>query len=106
MNTGDLTARGTSLLIGRDGPFEPEEGARLIASAVEQGDAQACAVMATLKGAGAWTEIAQVGAGVTTYNNTTGKVSSTNGGMGATSNTATLTVDTPPTITGGAALTS
>ena len=55
MNTSETTARGTALLIGRDGPFEPEEGARLIASAVEQGDAQAMAVMATLKGAGAWT---------------------------------------------------
>jgi prolyl 4-hydroxylase len=55
MTTSDATARGTALLIGRDGPFEPEEGARLIASAVEQGDAQAMAVMATLKGAGAWT---------------------------------------------------
>jgi prolyl 4-hydroxylase len=55
MTTSDATARGTALLIGRDGPFEPEEGARLIASSVEQGDAQAMAVMATLKGAGAWT---------------------------------------------------
>jgi hypothetical protein len=55
MTIGDATKRGTTLLIGRDGPFQPEEGARLIASAVEQGDAQAMAVMATLKGAGAWT---------------------------------------------------
>jgi prolyl 4-hydroxylase len=54
MDVTETTARGTALLTGRDAPFEPEEGARLIASAVEQGDAQACAVMATLKGAGAW----------------------------------------------------
>ena len=50
-----MTALGTILLIGRDAPFEPEEGAKLIASAVERGDAQAMSVMATLKGAGAWT---------------------------------------------------
>jgi hypothetical protein len=50
-----MTTLGTELLIGRDAPFEPEEGARLIASAVERGDAQAMSVMATLKGAGAWT---------------------------------------------------
>lgn len=50
-----MTALGTLLLIGRDAPFEPEEGAKLIASAVERGDAQAMSVMATLKGAGAWT---------------------------------------------------
>jgi prolyl 4-hydroxylase len=54
MDVTETTARGTALLTGRDAPFEPEEGVRLIASAVEQGDAQACAVMATLKGAGAW----------------------------------------------------
>ncbi len=54
MDVTETTARGTALLTGRDAPFEPEEGARLIALAVEQGDAQAMAVMATLKGAGAW----------------------------------------------------
>jgi len=36
-----------------------------------------------------------------TVTNTTGAVSSTNGGTGATSNTATLSVATPPTITKG-----
>jgi len=54
-DTAAMTALGTRLLIGRDAPFEPEEGAKLIASAVERGDAQAMSVMATLKGAGAWT---------------------------------------------------
>jgi len=49
------TALAWRLLTGRDGPFEPEEGAGLIAKSVEQGDPQAMAVMATLKGAGAWT---------------------------------------------------
>ena len=50
-----MTALGRLLLIGRDAPFEPEEGAKLVAFAVERGDAQAMSVMATLKGAGAWT---------------------------------------------------
>lgn len=53
---GDLaatTALGIRLLVGRDAPFEPERGAKLIAAAVERGDAQAMSVMATLKGAGA-----------------------------------------------------
>ena len=56
MHVNETTERGTRLLTGRDGAFEPEEGARLIASAAEQGDAQALAVMATLKAAGAWTQ--------------------------------------------------
>jgi len=51
-----MTALGTCLLSGRDAPFEPQEGVRLIASAVERGDAQAMSVMATLKGAGAWVQ--------------------------------------------------
>lgn len=50
-----MTALGTLLLVGRDAPFEPNEGAELVASAAERGDAQAMSVMATLKGAGAWT---------------------------------------------------
>jgi hypothetical protein len=49
-----MRALGTLLLIGRDAPFEPEEGAKLVASAVEGGDALAMSVMATLKAAGAW----------------------------------------------------
>jgi hypothetical protein len=49
-------ARATRLLSGRDGPFEPEEGARLVVLAAERGDAQAMAVLATLKAAGAWTK--------------------------------------------------
>lgn len=57
--SGDLdatTALGTRLLVGRDAPFEPQEGVRLISLAVERGDAQAMSVMATLKGAGAWVQ--------------------------------------------------
>lgn len=50
-----MAALGTLLLTGRDAPFEPVEGAALIAAAVERGNAQAMSVMATLKGAGAWT---------------------------------------------------
>ncbi|MEO8306068.1 MAG: 2OG-Fe(II) oxygenase [Betaproteobacteria bacterium] len=49
------TALGTALLTGRGAPFEPIEGTALIASAVERGDVQALSVMATLRGAGAWT---------------------------------------------------
>ncbi|HKE42351.1 MAG TPA: 2OG-Fe(II) oxygenase [Casimicrobiaceae bacterium] len=49
-----MTALGTSLLVGREAPFEPQEGVRLITSAIERGDAQAMSVMATLKAAGAW----------------------------------------------------
>lgn len=44
-----MTALGTRLLIGRDATFEPEEGAKLVALAVERGDAQAMSVMATLR---------------------------------------------------------
>jgi len=54
-DTPSMTELGTLLLIGRDAPFEPAEGAKLVAAAVERGDAQAMSVMATLKGAGAWT---------------------------------------------------
>jgi hypothetical protein len=50
-----MTALGTLLLSGRNGTFDPDEGAKLVAAAVERGDAQAMSVMATLKGAGAWT---------------------------------------------------
>jgi prolyl 4-hydroxylase len=54
-HTPSMTALGTMLLVGRDAPFEPEKGAKLVAAAVERGDAQAMSVMATLKGAGGWT---------------------------------------------------
>jgi len=50
-----MTALGSLLLSGRDAPFEPDDGAKLVAFAVERGDAQAMSVMATLKAAGAWT---------------------------------------------------
>src|SRR6185312_796876 len=56
--SGDIAASvalGTLLLTGRDAPFEPEEGARLIAAAAEKGDGQALSVLATLRAAGAWT---------------------------------------------------
>ncbi len=55
---GDIAASvalGTHLLTGRDAPFEPQEGAGLIAAAAEKGDAQALSVLATLRAAGAWT---------------------------------------------------
>jgi prolyl 4-hydroxylase len=51
-----MTALGTRLLAARDAPFEPQEGVRLIASAIERGDAQAMSIMATLKAAGAWVQ--------------------------------------------------
>src|SRR6185369_17868077 len=50
-----MTALGTLLLSGRNGTFDPDEGAKLVAAAVERGDAQAMSIMASLKGAGAWT---------------------------------------------------
>ena len=40
-----MTALGTILLTGRDGPFEPQEGARLIVAAAEKGEAQAISWM-------------------------------------------------------------
>jgi hypothetical protein len=47
-----MTALGTRLLAGRDGPFEPHEGVRLLTAAIEHGDAQAMSAMPSLKGAG------------------------------------------------------
>lgn len=49
-----MGALGTKLLVGRDSPLAPEEGAELIARAVELGDPQAMSVLATLKAAGVW----------------------------------------------------
>lgn len=56
---GDVSAMrelGARLLIGRDAPFEPQEGLALIERAIEGGDADATSLLATLKGAGAWTQ--------------------------------------------------
>ncbi|MBV9990835.1 MAG: 2OG-Fe(II) oxygenase [Alphaproteobacteria bacterium] len=54
-DTAASVALATLLLSGRDAPFEPEEGARLILAAAERGDGQALSVLATLRAAGAWT---------------------------------------------------
>lgn len=43
------------LLVGRDAPFVPEEGMRWLNQAVAANEPDALSVMATLKGAGAWT---------------------------------------------------
>jgi hypothetical protein len=56
---GDVSAMrelGARLLVGRDAPFEPREGLALIERAVAQDDGQAASLLATLKGAGAWTQ--------------------------------------------------
>ena len=54
-DTAASVALATRLLSGRDAPFQPEEGARLILAAAEKGDAQGLSVLATLRAAGAWT---------------------------------------------------
>jgi prolyl 4-hydroxylase len=56
---GDVSAMrdlGTRLLVGRDAPFEPQEGLALIERAAAHDDADAACLLATLKGAGAWTQ--------------------------------------------------
>jgi prolyl 4-hydroxylase len=45
---------GDRLLVGRDTPFSPEEGAALVARAAEQGEPTALERLATLTAAGAW----------------------------------------------------
>jgi prolyl 4-hydroxylase len=45
---------GRRLLVGRDAPFDPQEGLRHLIFASAQGDADALSQMATLKAAGAW----------------------------------------------------
>jgi len=50
-----ITELGTLLLAGRNAPHSPQEGADLLATAVERGDPQAMSAMATLRGAGVWT---------------------------------------------------
>ena len=44
------------LLVGRDAPFSPEEGAAVIRALADQGDADALSALATMRAAGAWTE--------------------------------------------------
>jgi prolyl 4-hydroxylase len=53
-NTAAMVALGKRLLVGRDAPFEPEEGASLIKKASESGNADGLCMAATLYGAGAW----------------------------------------------------
>jgi hypothetical protein len=43
------------LLVGRDGPFAPEEGVAALERLASAGDSDALCTMATLRGAGAWT---------------------------------------------------
>jgi prolyl 4-hydroxylase len=45
---------GRRLLVGRDAPFDPQEGLGHLTFAAVQGDADALSQMATLKAAGAW----------------------------------------------------
>jgi len=49
-----MTRLGKRLLVGENAPFAPQEGMALLTNAVERGDAEAMAQMATLAGAGAW----------------------------------------------------
>jgi len=53
-NTTAMVALGKRLLVGREAPFEPEEGANLITKASEWGDPDGLCMAATLRGAGAW----------------------------------------------------
>ncbi|MCE9522668.1 MAG: 2OG-Fe(II) oxygenase [Alphaproteobacteria bacterium] len=48
------TALGLRLLVGRQAPFEPQEGLKLLTAAAQHGEPGALAQMATLKAAGAW----------------------------------------------------
>lgn len=47
---------GKRLLVGRDAPFEPQQGVALIQKAAELGDPDGLCLSATLHGAGAWIE--------------------------------------------------
>ena len=51
-----MSALGARLLVGRDAPFEPQEGLALIERAAASDDAEAISLLATLKAAGAWTQ--------------------------------------------------
>jgi predicted 2-oxoglutarate/Fe(II)-dependent dioxygenase YbiX len=58
-NAGDIAAirrLGKRLTAGRDAPFAPQEGVALLTRGMELGDPEATAILATLTGAGAWTE--------------------------------------------------
>lgn len=49
------TAEAKRLLVGRDAPFAPEQGVKLIEFLASTGDADALCTLATLRAAGAWT---------------------------------------------------
>jgi prolyl 4-hydroxylase len=53
-STAAASLAGRRLLVGRDAPFDPQEGLRLLTFASAQGNADALSQMATLKAAGAW----------------------------------------------------
>ena len=50
-----MTALGRLLLIGKDGPFEPQEGLAMIRRAADGGEPEALAQLAVLHAGGAWT---------------------------------------------------
>jgi prolyl 4-hydroxylase len=50
-----MSRLGDRLLVGRNAPFEPDEGVALVSAAAALGDLTALVRMATLTGAGAWT---------------------------------------------------
>jgi hypothetical protein len=52
--TAAQSALGIRLLVGRQAPFDPQQGIALLTSAAGKGDADALSQMATLKAAGAW----------------------------------------------------
>jgi hypothetical protein len=51
-----MSRLGRLLISGKHAPHQPQEGAALLVSAMEKGDAEATCVMATLHGAGAWAQ--------------------------------------------------
>ncbi len=53
-NAEAMSLLGRRMISGRDAPLDTKEGAALLATAMELGDASATSVMATLSGAGAW----------------------------------------------------
>ncbi len=56
---GEVSAQlalGCRLLVGKGAEFAPEEGLKLVEAAARAGDAEAFSTLATLTGAGAWTQ--------------------------------------------------
>src|ERR1700689_4527922 len=51
-NAEAMTDLGARLLSGRDGAFGPQQGADLLVAAAEQGNGEACSLVAVLAGAG------------------------------------------------------